>query len=101
MTDVFLPRRRYFGGARQSWSKPAANLGCNRNGGSLFRLEDVGATGHSLPMTRLAEFIYAGLLRPAPLKRAANAIILSIVPRIRPIRLSPARWRYVFLSARN
>ena len=39
-------------------------------------------------MARLAEFIYAGLLRPAPLKRAANAIILSIVPKT--IRVGPA-----------
>ena len=39
-------------------------------------------------MTKLAEFIYSGLLRPAPLKRAANSIILSILPKT--VRLGPA-----------
>src|SRR5437879_567841 len=39
-------------------------------------------------MGRLAEFIYTELLRPAPVKRAANAILLSIVPRT--VRVGPA-----------
>jgi FkbM family methyltransferase len=39
-------------------------------------------------MATLAEFIYTGLLRPAPLRRAANAILLSIVPKT--VRVGPA-----------
>jgi FkbM family methyltransferase len=39
-------------------------------------------------MTSLAEFIYSELLRPAPLKRVANSIILSILPKT--VRLGPA-----------
>ena len=36
----------------------------------------------------LAEFIYTRLLRPAPVRRAANAILLSIVPET--VRVGPA-----------
>jgi FkbM family methyltransferase len=39
-------------------------------------------------MTTVAEYVYTRLLRPAPLRRAANAILLSIVPET--IRLGPA-----------
>ena len=39
-------------------------------------------------MTTFAEFIYTELLRPAPLKRAANAILLSLIPKT--VRVGPA-----------
>jgi FkbM family methyltransferase len=39
-------------------------------------------------MATLAEFIYTRLLRPPPLRQAANAIILSIVPET--VRVGPA-----------
>jgi FkbM family methyltransferase len=39
-------------------------------------------------MMTLAEFIYTRLLRPPPLRQAANAIILSIVPET--VRVGPA-----------
>jgi FkbM family methyltransferase len=39
-------------------------------------------------MGTLSEFIYTELLRPAPVKRAANAILLSIVPKT--VRVGPA-----------
>jgi len=39
-------------------------------------------------MTTVAEFVYTRLLRPAPLRRAANAILLSIVPET--VRVGPA-----------
>jgi FkbM family methyltransferase len=39
-------------------------------------------------MTKLADFIYTRLLRPTPVKRAANAILLSIVPET--VRVGPA-----------
>ena len=39
-------------------------------------------------MTLLAEFIYTRLLRPAPVRRATNAILLSIVPET--VRVGPA-----------
>jgi FkbM family methyltransferase len=39
-------------------------------------------------MATFAEFIYTGLLRPAPLKRFANAILLSFIPTT--IRVGPA-----------
>jgi FkbM family methyltransferase len=39
-------------------------------------------------MATFAEFIYTGLLRPAPLKRVANAILLSLIPKT--VRVGPA-----------
>ena len=39
-------------------------------------------------MTTLAEFIYTRLLRPAPVRRVTNAILLSIVPKT--VRVGPA-----------
>jgi FkbM family methyltransferase len=39
-------------------------------------------------MAMLAEFIYTRLLRPAPIRRATNAILLSIIPKT--VRVGPA-----------
>jgi FkbM family methyltransferase len=39
-------------------------------------------------MSGLAEFVYTTVLRPAPLKRVANALILSVLPKT--VRVGPA-----------